>query len=65
MDFVSASEAAELLGVSRMWVSSLIRDGKLQAVRVGSSWVIERKDLEDLIARRAADPPKPGRPPKK
>lgn len=47
------SEAAEVLGLSRQRVNQLIGSGRLNARRVGRSWVISEADLADFqVARR-------------
>lgn len=51
-DFVSATQAAEMLDVSRMRVNQMIHEGKLAAQKVGSSWVIERSDVLSLMPKR-------------
>lgn len=51
-DFVSPSQAAKILGVSQQWVTQLIRDGKLRAIRVGQRWIIVRLVVERLRYER-------------
>lgn len=46
MDFMTASQAAEALGVSRMRVNQLIHDGKLAAKMVGSMWAVDKASVE-------------------
>jgi excisionase family DNA binding protein len=47
---VSATEAAELLGVSRMRVNQLLNDGKLDGFRVGKTWTVYRDSVERRIS---------------
>ena len=56
MKLISSSEAAKQLGVHITRVQVLIREGRLPALMVGGSYVIQEKDLR-LVANR-----KPGRP---
>lgn len=42
--YFSVNEAAGLLGVCRSTVQKLIRDGKLPAVKLGTSYLIDRED---------------------
>lgn len=57
-ELISASEAAKRLGISRQRIGKMIRDGLLQAVRVGNQWVIDADNLATINR-------KPGRPGKK
>ena len=61
MGLVSATEAAQIAGVHVETVRNWIRSGKLKATRWGRTFVIDERDLKKLLA----NPPKPGRPPKK
>ncbi len=44
-DFVSTSEAAKILGVSRITVFNRIKLGKIPAVKVGRNFVIRKSDV--------------------
>lgn len=57
MTLITTAEAAEKLGVHRTRVQVLIRTGRLPALLIGGTYVIEEEDLA-LVADR-----KPGRPP--
>jgi excisionase family DNA binding protein len=61
IDAVRASEAAELLGVSRARVSHMIRDNLLEGFRRGRDSYVTR----DSVNARLADPRPAGRPRKK
>lgn len=56
---LSADDAAARLGVTRQTVTRLIREGELEAERVGKHWVIKDKTLAGFMARNnlAAQPP--------
>lgn len=58
MKTISTIEAAERLGISRVRVFQLIKDGRLPAEKIGRDLRIAEKDLEKVVVR------KPGRPPK-
>ena len=58
VELVNVERAAEHLGVSRMQVGRLIRQGDLAADRFGRSWVVNRESLQRYAAAR---PPR-GRP---
>lgn len=49
---ISASEAAEMLGVSRMRITQLCNDGKLAHCTIGNSLFVDRGDV---ICYRAMD----------
>lgn len=57
-EYVDASEAGEMLGVSRQRVCELCRDGQLRATRKAGAWLIER---QSVMGRIESDP-KPGKP---
>jgi excisionase family DNA binding protein len=44
-DFISTSEAAKILGVSRITVFNKIKTGKIPAMKVGRNFVIRKKDV--------------------
>lgn len=48
MAYLSTREAAALLGVSRQTVRSLIRKGKLSALRVGAQLRVRADSLDEL-----------------
>ena len=50
--FLSATEAAERLGVSRQAVQQWITAGRLRAVRVGRGWIISVREAEKFAAAR-------------
>lgn len=48
-EYYSATEAAEILGVSRMRVNQLIHDGQLDARKVGNAWQVYRRSVENRM----------------
>lgn len=47
--FLTASEAAERMRVSKMTVYRLIRAGKLPAVQIGKAYRVRESDLEGYL----------------
>ncbi|AVZ74195.1 hypothetical protein SLUN_20535 [Streptomyces lunaelactis] len=58
---ISASEAAERLGVSRQRVLALIHDGALPARLIGGRWVVLSADVDELGQDRPSGRPMAGR----
>ena len=48
-DFVSITELAKILGMTRMGVFKRIKSGKLKANKIGRSYYIARKDLSEVL----------------
>ena len=48
-DFVTTTELAKILGMSRMGVFKQIRSGKIKAGKVGRAYPIARKDLPVIL----------------
>ena len=57
-EYISVSEAAEILSISRQRVLQLIEAGRLKARKVGNTYIIARSALQAVEDR------KPGRPAK-
>lgn len=56
-EYLTVSEAAQLLGFTRDGVYKLIYRGLLKAHRITSHWtVIYRKDIDEMITARPIDP---------
>jgi excisionase family DNA binding protein len=53
-DLYSVEQVAELLGLHVRTVRLYVREGRLEAVRIGKQYRIARKDLEKLTGRPAA-----------
>lgn len=47
---MSVTQTAEILGIRRSTAYKWLNDGTIPAYRVGSTWVILRDELKDLIA---------------
>jgi excisionase family DNA binding protein len=47
-NLISTSEAARILGISRVAVFQRIKKGQIEAIKVGRNYVIDRRSLGDL-----------------
>ena len=48
-DFLSTSEAAKLLGISRIAVFKKIKSGEIRAKRIGRNFAVDRKNLPEVL----------------
>ncbi|MCD8117944.1 MAG: helix-turn-helix domain-containing protein [Lachnospiraceae bacterium] len=48
-DVMSVSDAAEALSVGKNQIYALLGSGKLKGFRMGHTWKISKKNLEDFI----------------
>lgn len=55
-DLLTTNEAAALLGVTPVYVRTLIREGRLPAERYGRDWLIARSALLALERRPVGRP---------
>lgn len=51
-NYLTLTEAARKLDVSRQWVHVLIKTGRLPATRHGGRWLIHVEDLEASHAQK-------------
>ena len=54
-EFISVSEFAELLGISRIAVYKRIKKGQIKAQKIGRSFVIPRKYVDDIVGTTLSD----------
>lgn len=47
--FLSTTELAKLLGISRVAVFKRIKKGKIKATKVGPNFIINKKDLGEML----------------
>ena len=47
--FLSTTELAKILGISRIAVYKKIKGGKIKAVKVGHDFIIDKKELGDIL----------------
>ena len=50
-NFISTTELAKLLGISRIAVYKKIKRGTKKAVKVGRNFVLEKKDLYGILGK--------------
>lgn len=50
-ELCSTVEAAKILGISRIAVFQKIQSGEIQAIKVGRNYVVETKQLFELIGK--------------
>jgi len=51
-ELLSTVQAAKLLGISRIAVFNKIKKGQIKAKKVGRNYVIDRADVEVLLAKK-------------
>lgn len=56
-DLVSATEAAEILGITRQAVQLAANNSQLKGAKVGSTWVFRRAVVDKAAAERKAAKP--------
>ena len=49
MELLSITQAAELLKCSRQYTWSLIKMGRLNATKIGNTYVVDKENVEQLI----------------
>lgn len=47
--FLSTAKLAKILGISRIAVFKKIKEGKINAMKVGRNFVIDRSDLGEIL----------------
>jgi len=50
-DFLTTSELAKMLGISRIAVFKKIKKGEIKAIKVGRNFIIHQKDLGDIFGK--------------
>jgi len=48
-DFLSTTELAEILGISRVAVFKKIKKGEIKATKIGRNFIIHKKDLGNVL----------------
>ena len=48
-NLISATELAKMLGISHVAVFKKIKSGKIKAAKVGRNFVIDKRDLGDIL----------------
>jgi len=49
---LSVYDAADLLGVHRNTIMTMLRDGRLEGIKVGRAWRIKKQAIRDLLDAR-------------
>ncbi|MDD4915429.1 MAG: DNA cytosine methyltransferase [Methylococcales bacterium] len=57
-DLLSIKNASVRLGLSEQRVRFLVREGDIEAIRIGNSWVVPNAALDKYIARQGGSAPK-------
>ncbi|GEN35961.1 helix-turn-helix domain-containing protein [Aneurinibacillus danicus] len=52
--FYTPRQVASFLGISQLTIYKWIDDGKLKAYKVNQRWMIEQKDVENLVYGKGA-----------
>jgi excisionase family DNA binding protein len=59
-DFITTTEAAQRLGITRQTLSLYLRQGKLRGVKFGKEWRIPRNELDRLLTAPVEEEPPQG-----
>ena len=51
----SPGELARALGISKTYAYSLLREGRIRSIRVGSRWLIPVRDVEAFLKSKGAE----------
>lgn len=54
-EYISISQYAEILGISRIAVYKKIKKGQIKAIRIGRSFAIPKKYLNNIIGRSLSE----------
>lgn len=55
-EYISTTELAKLLGISRIAVYKKIKRGEIQSIRIGKNYAISREELEKIVGNIAGHP---------
>lgn len=53
--FITTTELAKMLGISRIAVFKKIKSGKIKAVKAGRNFVIDEQDLSEILEGSLSD----------
>ena len=56
MEYMSITEAAAVLGVSRQRVHAMVKAGILEAERIGSQWAVRKASVEARLEEGKSAP---------
>ena len=60
-EWITTSEAARIIGVSRDHVSYLLRTGQLRGKKFARDWMVAKNSVEEYAAKERKPGPKPKR----
>jgi excisionase family DNA binding protein len=46
-EFITTEEAAQALGFHVIYIRRMVREGKLKGVKVGPTWLVAKKSIEE------------------
>ncbi len=49
--FITTTELAKILGISRIAVYKRVKSGKIKASRIGRNFIIDKNDLGDILGK--------------
>jgi len=53
--YISIPELARILGVSRIAVYRKVKNGRIQATKIGRTYAIDRKSVENILGKALAE----------
>jgi excisionase family DNA binding protein len=51
-EYISVSQMAEILGISRMAVHKKIKKGQIKAIKVGRNYIIHQKYIAEILGNK-------------
>ena len=54
-EFLTTSQLAKLLGVSRIAVFKKIKKGEIKAVRIGRNYAVDKKLVDELLGQKLSN----------
>ena len=52
-EYIETSQAAEKLNYHVEHVRRMMREGSLQGIKIGRTWLVQKKSLDEYVARTA------------
>jgi len=49
--FLSTTELAKMLGISRIAVYKKVKSGKIKATKIGRNFIIDKRDLGEILGK--------------
>ena len=54
-NFLSTTELAKILGISRIAVYKKVKSGKIKAVKIGRNFVIDKRNLGNILKKELTE----------